>query len=51
MRYTENNLIAGILYNAGGYRTVAIGFPFETIACEQQRCALMAQVLKFFNNK
>lgn len=47
MRYSENNLVAGIAYNPGNYRTVAIGFPFETITEQDQRNALMAQILNF----
>lgn len=48
MRYTENNLIAGIAHDGGNYRTVVIGFPFETITTSQQRDSLMKQVLSFF---
>ncbi len=29
MRYTENNLPAGTLFDAGSYRTAVIGFPIE----------------------
>lgn len=51
MRYNENNLIAGIAYAPEGYRTVVIGFPFETITSEAERASLMSQILKFFNEK
>lgn len=47
MRYSENNLVAGIAYNPGNYRTVVIGFPFETITEQDQRNALMSQILNF----
>lgn len=50
MRYKENNLIAGTIFDAGNYRTVVIGFPFETIKNEGSRKYLMMQVLDFFNN-
>lgn len=50
MRYTENNLIAGTIFDAGQYRTVVVGFPFETIRKESARKHLMKQVLDFFNN-
>ncbi len=51
MRYGENNLIAGTAFDSGDYRTVVIGFPFETITVEDERNAFMKQVLNFFDNK
>jgi len=48
MRYSENNLVAGTANRFGGYSTVVIGFPFETIADEGARASLMAQILNFF---
>ena len=48
VRYSENNLIAGTAFDNGNYRTVVIGFPFETITGEQPRSTLMKQVLDFF---
>ncbi len=51
MRYTENNLVAGTCYAPGAYRTVVIGFPFETIKTDASRSRLMRQVLSFFENK
>lgn len=51
MRYTENNLIGGTALNAGGYRTVVIGFPFETIHGGDARASLMKQVLDFLDNR
>ncbi len=50
MRYSENNLVAGIAYAPAGYRTVVIGFPFETIKTTESRNTLMRQVLNFFSN-
>lgn len=50
MRYSENNLIAGIAHDGGKYRTVVIGFPFETIENGMMRSDLMAQVLAFLTN-
>jgi hypothetical protein len=46
-RYTENNSSAGVLYS-GKYRTIILGFPFETIISEQQRNIFMRQILNFF---
>lgn len=51
MRYTENNLVAGTAYAPGAYKTVVIGFPFETIKTAQSRAALMKQILNFFTAK
>ncbi len=49
MRYTENNLPAGIAYAPGSYRTVCLGFPFETIRSVKERSQLMKQILDFLN--
>ncbi len=46
-RYLESNASAGSSF-MGSYRTVALGFPFETIPDEEQRNILMKQILKFF---
>ncbi len=51
MRYGENNLVAGVATDMGGYRTVILGFPFETVKGDAARNSLMKQVLNFFNNK
>lgn len=48
MRYSENNLIAGTVYDSGEHRAVVIGFPFETIKGLGGRQSLMKQVLDFF---
>lgn len=48
MRYTENNLVAGIAFQGDGYRTVVLGFPFETIDSMAAREGLMNQILNFF---
>lgn len=48
MRYTENNLIAGTAFDNYAYRTVVIGFPFETVKTDAARAGLMRQVLDFF---
>jgi hypothetical protein len=47
MRYTENNYVAGIAVDQDSYRTVVLGFPFETIKTAEQRASLMHQVLNF----
>lgn len=51
IRYTENNLIAGVAVADNNYRTVIIGFPFESIKDSASRNALMAQILNFFSKK
>ncbi len=45
--YKENNASAGTLYD-GDYKTIILGFPFETVMGEQERAQLMKQILKFF---
>ncbi len=49
MRYSENNLSAGIAYQ-GDYKTCVLGFPFESIRTDSEREALMNAVLTFFND-
>ena len=49
LRYTENNLIAGTAFENDAYRTVVIGFPFETIKTDSARTHLMKQVLDFLS--
>ena len=49
MRYSENNLSAGVAYQ-GDYKTVVLGFPFESIRTDSEREALMNAVLTFFND-
>ncbi len=46
-RYAENNAAAGVAYN-GNYKTLILGFPFETILSEKQREQLMKQILRYF---
>ena len=48
LRYKENNIPAGIASERGAYRTVVIGFPFETIKDKSERNQLMGDVLNFF---
>lgn len=47
MRYGENNAGAGVVYT-GDYKTVILGYPFETIISNEEREDLMKQVLEFF---
>ena len=53
MRYCENNLPAATAFNPGSYRTVCLGFPFESIKGADSRSKLMKQILSFLqsNNK
>lgn len=48
-RYKENNTSAGTAFS-GEYKTVVLGFPFETIINEKERFQLMKQILKYFDN-
>ena len=49
MRYSENNLSAGVAYQ-GDYKTYIMGFPFETIRTEAERETLMKAILTFFKS-
>ena len=46
-RYASGNCSAGIAYK-GSYRTVALGFPFETLLTDEQRTELMMRIMNFF---
>jgi hypothetical protein len=46
-RYMSGNASAGVAYR-GNYRSVALGFPFETIPDEDERTTLMKMILNFF---
>ena len=48
MRYSENNLSAGVAYK-GDYKTCILGFPFEALHTSSEREALMRTILTFFN--
>lgn len=50
MRYSENNLVAGTASSFPAYRTVVIGFPFETIKSGDNRDVLMFQILNFLTS-
>ena len=47
MTYTPGNLPAATAYRGNDYRTFIMGFPFESIAQEASRTAIMASVLQF----
>ena len=51
MRYLTNNQSAAVAYDGEDYRSVVMGFPFETILDEQLRDSLMKGVLEFLNSK
>ena len=47
-RYLQNHTSAGVIFSAGDYRVVTLGFPFETILSDEKRDDLMKQVLNYF---
>ncbi|RLD30881.1 MAG: hypothetical protein DRI73_09750, partial [Bacteroidetes bacterium] len=46
-RFSETNASAGVLYE-GDYKTLLLGFPFETILDSKQGLQLMKQVIRYF---
>lgn len=50
LRYSENGLSAGVA-SSGEYKTVVLGFPFETIKEKEKRIALMKGILDFTFNE
>jgi hypothetical protein len=51
LRYSENNIPAGVAASKNGYKTFVMGVPFEVISGDAERNALMSRVLNFFENK
>lgn len=49
-RYQVDNKTAGVCYD-GNYRTIVLGFPFESITTEKERNELMGQILKYWKMK
>ncbi len=49
-RYRENNTSAAVMHG-GEVRTFVMGFPFETIFLQEERDALMKQILNFLLKK
>ncbi len=49
-RYSGDNKTAGVCFD-GSYRSVILGFPFETITTDQKRDELMGQILKYWGLK
>lgn len=50
MRYSENNLSAGVAYK-GAYKTVVLGFPFEALRTTDEKEQLMNAILTFFTHE
>lgn len=50
MRYSENNLSAGVAYK-GAYKTVVLGFPFESLRTTDEKEQLMKVILTFFTHE
>lgn len=48
MRYDGSQAPAAVAFEPSVNRTVAFGFPFETISSETARADLMKQIIKFF---
>ncbi len=46
-RYKGDNKTAGVCFD-GNYRSVIMGFPFETISTDKQRDEMMGQILKYW---
>ena len=50
LRYSQNNVSAGVAYSGEDYKSFVLGFPFECIKSEEERNALMKVILEFFKN-
>jgi hypothetical protein len=45
LRYTENEFSAGVYSEANNYKSVVLGFPFETVLGQQERHTFMNEIL------
>ncbi len=48
LRYRDTGISAGVTYDGGGYRTVCIGFPIETVADVGEMGDIIGFCLEFF---
>lgn len=51
LRYSENNLSAGVAYRGNKYKTCVLGFPFESLKTNEQRDQFMEDILLFMSSK
>ncbi len=49
LRYRDTGISAGVTYDGGGYRTVCVGFPIETVTDGTEMRRLLEYCLEFFN--
>ena len=49
MRYTDTELSAGVCFEGNGYRTVALGFPIETLKNTEEIEEIINNTLEFFS--
>jgi hypothetical protein len=45
LRYTENEFSAGVVATGRNYRSMVLGFPFETVLGQEERRAFMKEIL------
>ena len=50
LRYAHTQQSAGVAYD-GAYRSITLGFPFETITEPKEREELMTAIMKYLSNK
>lgn len=48
-RYRDNNISAGVAFQADGYKAVSLGFPLESILDEGDRKSIIDAALAYFN--
>lgn len=48
LRYSENGTTSAVAFD-GYYKTIVMGFPFETVVDDARRNKLMGEILSFFN--
>ncbi len=47
-RYSESNISAGVAYRGDSYKTVALGFPLETLTSQRQLNEIVRDIIRFF---
>ncbi len=51
MLYSDSNIPAATAYTASDHKAVAFGFPLETVKNEDERSALVAKAMEFFEKR
>ena len=51
LRFTQNSIPAGIVFDGNGYKAASIGFPLETIDNERDMQRVFTTILTYFRRE